>query len=341
MARRRETLLSGLHDSFSEGSGGLMKAAVYRRYGSPDDVLEIREIPQPEPGPGEVLVKVHACSLNSWDYDLLRGRPFIARMGGLLRPRFKVLGSDISGKIVSIGEGVTKFKSGDDVFGDQTVGNWGGLAEFVSVKEDNIILKPPSLTHLEAASLPQAGCLAYQGLNDHKKVEMGMKVLINGGGGGVGSFAIQIAKMYGAEVTAVDNEKKLSLMRSMGADHVMDYRKEDFTRNGECYDMILDTIGTRSLWKYRRSLKENGKSILVGGRIPLLLTTAIFGTMGNRKVELLFHKANKDLDKLTSLVVDGSITPVIDGPYPLDEIKIAFKRFPEGDVQGKAVIEMI
>ena len=246
-----------------------MKAIVYEKYGTPD-VLQLKEAAKPVPGEDEVLVKVHAASINDWDLGLLYG-DFINRMlNGLRKPRRNILGSDIAGKIETVGKKVKRFKAGDDVYGDLS-GQWGGFAEYVCAPEKSLSLKPAAMSFEEAAAIPQAAMLAVQGLIDKGKIKQAQKVLINGAGGGVGTFAIQIAKLYGAEVTGVDKATKLEMLRSIGFDHVIDYTKEDFTKNGKAYDLILDAKTNRSAFDYTRSLNRNGVYVTVGGSIGHLL----------------------------------------------------------------------
>ena len=235
-----------------------MKGVVYTKYGSPD-VLQIKEIEKPIPKDDEVLIKVHAASINSWDWYMLTGRPIEYRLlGGLLKPtKTKILGCDIAGRIEVVGRSIKQFRPGDDVFGDLCEGSWGGFAEYVCAREDELTLKPTGMTYEEAAATPQAGLLALQGLCDKREIKPGQSVLINGAGGGVGTFAIQMAKSYGAEVTGVDSTGKLDIMSSLGADHVIDYTQEDFTKSGNCYDLILDVKTDRSIFDYRCVLSSN------------------------------------------------------------------------------------
>ena len=233
-----------------------MKAVVYTRYGGPD-VLRLTDADTPVPGDGQVLVKVHAVSLNASDWEMLRGKPLYSRIGGPFRPRHHVLGSDIAGRVAATGRDATRFKPGDDVFAD-ILSYMGGFAEYVRVPQTTLAPMPAGLTYEQAAALPQAGAIALQGIRDKGRVQPGQKVLINGGGGGSGMYAVQLAKLDGAEVTGVDNAEKLEFMRSLGADHVIDYAREDFTRNGRGYDLILDLAAYRPASAYRRSLRPGG-----------------------------------------------------------------------------------
>ena len=242
-----------------------MKAVVYTRYGPPD-VLQLKEVPTPAPTDDEVLIKVEAVSLNRSDWEGLRGTPLYARIGGLLRPRRRILGSDIAGRVEMAGRNIRRLRPGDEVFGD-ILGRMGGFAEYVCAREGVLALKPAGMTWEQAAAIPQAAVIALQGRRDKGQVQPGQQVLINGAGGGAGTFAVQLAKLYGAEVTGVDNTGKLDFMRSLGADHVVDYTREDFTRNGQQYDLILDLIAHRSVFAYERALKPNGRYFAVGGSV--------------------------------------------------------------------------
>jgi NADPH:quinone reductase-like Zn-dependent oxidoreductase len=319
-----------------------MKAVVYEKYGTPE-VLELKEVERPEPKADEVLVKVHAASVNSWDWDRLTGKPYLFRLiSGISKPKLKILGCDISGTVVETGPNISKFQPGDEVFGDISEGSWGGFAEYVCARENALTMKPASLSHENAAAIPQAGLLAFQGLNDKRKISPGEKVLINGAGGGVGTMAVQIAKWYGAEITAVDSNEKLGMLQSLGADHVIDYQKEDFTRNGRQYDLILDVTANRSVLDYRRALKPNGHYIMIGGKISAILQIAFFGTliskMGNKKIDILAHHPNKDMELLLELIETGKVKPVIDRCYKLHEIRDAMQCIGVGKAIGKLVI---
>jgi NADPH:quinone reductase-like Zn-dependent oxidoreductase len=312
-----------------------MQAVVYAEYGTPD-VLELQEIDTPTIKDDELLVRVHASSINSWDWDLLRGKPWITRIGGLRTPQHPVLGADIAGVVEVVGSDVTRFQPGDEVFGDLSASGWGGLAEYTAAKEKAVAHKPPSMTFEQAAAIPQAAILALQGLRDKKQIQPGQKVLINGAGGGTGTFGIQIAKSYGAEVTGVDSAAKLDMMRSVGADHVIDYATEDFTKNGERYDLILDVVANRSTSTYKRSLAPDGVCVVVGGTTATLLSTLI---LGRRTVTILVHKPNAtDLDLLADMFEAGTIVPVIDRRYALKDTAEALRYFGEGGVQGKILI---
>ena len=317
-----------------------MKAIVYEKYGTPD-VLQLKEVAKPVPGEGEVLVKVYAASINDWDWGLLYG-DFINRMlNGLRKPRRNILGSDIAGKIEIVGKKVKRFKAGDDVYGDLS-GQWGGFAEYVCAPEKSLSLKPAAMSFEEAAAIPQAAMLAVQGLIDKGKIKQAQKVLINGAGGGVGTFAIQIAKLYSAEVTGVDKANKLEMLRSIGFDHVIDYTKEDFTKNGKAYDLILDAKTNRSAFGYARSLNRNGVYVTVGGSIGHLLQVLILAPLirmiQRKHLRIVALKPNKDLAFMNDLFEKGKVKTVIDGPYRLDQLAEAFRHFAKADHLGKIVI---
>jgi NADPH:quinone reductase-like Zn-dependent oxidoreductase len=317
-----------------------VKAITYEKYGTPE-VLELKEVDKPIPKDDEVLIKVFAVSLNDWDLGLLSG-DFINRMlNGISKPKIKILGSDIAGRVEAIGKNVTKFQVGDNVYGDLS-GRWGGFAEYVCANENALALKPESMTFEQAASIPQAAMLAVQGLIDKGNIQSGQKLLINGAGGGVGTFGIQIAKLYGVEITGVDNPGKLEMMRSMGFDNVIDYTRDDFTKNGKQYDLILDAKTNRSMFDYVRALSPNGKYVTVGGSLARLFQALILGPMISllykKKIVIVPLKPNKDLGYMNGLFEEGKVKPVIDGPYKLEEVPHTFKIFGEGTHKGKVVI---
>jgi NADPH:quinone reductase-like Zn-dependent oxidoreductase len=319
-----------------------MKAIVYHTYGSPD-VLRLEDIPEPIPGDDEVLVKVHAVSINSWDWDMLTGKPFEYRFfGGLLKPKStKIHGCDIAGQIEAVGKNAKHFKVGDEVFGDLSEGGWGAFAEYTCACENELILKPSSMTFEEAACLSHGGNLAVQGLIDFGKIKSGQKVVINGGGGSTGTLAIQIAKLFDVEVTAVDRTEKFDLMRTLGADHLIDYTKEDFTKNGRKYDLIFDVKTTRSIFDYKRALCPNGTYVTVGGKTSRILQLLLFRKLaGKYKMQMVGYKANKDLKYLVELFEAGKLKPVIDKCFPLEKTADAFRYFGEGCFKGKIVIRL-
>lgn len=317
-----------------------MKAIIYTQYGTPDN-LGLKEVDKPIPKPNEVLVKVYAVSLNDWDLGLLEG-DFVNRMlNGFRKPKIQILGSDIAGKVEAVGQNVTKFQVGDLVYGDLS-GTWGGFAEYVCAKENALAIKPHKMSFEQAAAIPQAAMLAVQGLIDIGKIQSGQKVLINGAGGGVGTFGVQIAKLYDVEITGVDSTGKLEMMHSLGFDHVIDYTQEDFTKNGKQYDLILDAKTNRSLFEYLPALRPNGKYITVGGSIPRLIQALLLGPLISmiykKKIGIVALKANKDLGYMNQLFEAGKVKAVIDGNYTLEEVANAFGHLGKGLHKGKLVI---
>ena len=319
-----------------------MKAIVYTKYGPPD-VLQLEEVDKPAPKDDEVLIKVHASSINDWDWGLLQGTPFVNRLlYGLLEPKMRILGSDIAGRVEAVGKNVKQFQPGDEVFGDLCGNGWGCYAEHVCARENLLALKPAGMTFEEAASIPQAALLALQGLRDKGQIQKGQKVLINGAGGGAGTFAVQIAKSFGAEVTGVDSARKLDTMRSIGADHVIDYTKEDFTNNGQRYDFILDFAAHHSIFDYKRALSPKGIYVMVGGSTARIFQVVFLGPLismtTSKKMGILMHKPNKDLAFMKELFEAGKVVPVIDRRYPLSEVPEALRYFGKGHAKGKVVI---
>jgi NADPH:quinone reductase-like Zn-dependent oxidoreductase len=319
-----------------------MKAIVYTEYGPPD-VLQLKEVGKPTPRDNEVLIRVHAASINSWDWDLLRGE-FLNRLifRGLLRPKLKILGCDVAGRVDAVGGNVTQFQPGDEVFGDLCGCGWGGFAEYVCARENALTLKPASMTFEEVAAVPQAAAMALQGLRDKGQIQPGQNVLINGAGGGVGTFAVQIAKSFGAEVTGVDSTGKLDMVRSIGADQVIDYTQEDFTKNEQRYDLILDVAAYRSISDYKRALSPKGIYVMVGGSMARILQAVFLGPWismtGSKKMCILAAEPNKGLTFMKELFEAGKVVPVIDRRYPLGEVAEALRYFGEGYAQGKVVI---
>ena len=323
-----------------------MKAVVYTQYGSPA-VLQLKEVAKPVPRDDDILIKVQAASINSWDWDLLTGRPLEYRLlSGILKPKKNnILGCDIAGRIEAIGRSITQFQPGDEVFGDLCEGSWGGFAEYVCAHENELALKPAGMTFAEAAATPQAGLLALQGLCEKREIRPGQSVLINGAGGGVGTFAIQMAKSMGAEVTGVDSTGKLDLVSALGADHVIDYTQDDFTRNGKVYDQILDVKTDRSIFDYKRALSPTGIYVTVGGRSARILQLVSLGPLisitGSQKLALILHKPNKDIDRLNKLFESGQMKPIVDRCFPLSATAEAFEYFGKGQFKGKVVIKTI
>lgn len=319
-----------------------MKAIVHTEYGSPD-VLQLKEIDIPTPKDNEVLVRVHAASVNDWDWQLLRGE-FANRLifRGFLKPKLKILGCDIAGRVEAVGRNVRRFQPGDEVFGDLCERGWGGFAEYVCAHENALTLKSAKLTFEEAAAVPQAGVLALQGLRSNGQIQPGQTVLINGAGGGVGTFVVQMAKSFGAEVTGVDSTGKLEMLRSLGADHVIDYTQEDFAQKGQQYDLILDVVGNRSIFDYKRVLSPQGVYFMIGGPIARIVQTLFLGLWvsktGSKKMGLLLHEPNKDLVFMNELFEAGKVVPIVDRIYSLSEVPEALRYFGEGDYKGKVVI---
>ncbi len=321
-----------------------MKAIVYTKYGSPD-VLELKEVEKPTPKDDEVLIKVYAAAANYADWALLRGKPFLVRLmvGGLLKPKNKILGADIAGRVEEVGRSVTQFQPGDEVFGDISEGGWGGFAEYVCASENALALKPANISFEEAAAVPLAAVTALQGLRDKGQIQLGQKVLINGASGGVGTFAVQIAKSFGAEVTAVCSTGKMDMARSIGADQVIDYTQEDFTQNGQRYDLILAANGYHSIWDYKRALSPRGIYVMTGGSMAQILQSILLGPLismvGAKKMGSSPAKPNqKDLVIMKELLEAGKVVPVIDRRYPLSEAAEALRYLGEGHAQGKVVI---
>ena len=321
-----------------------MKAVVYRKYGSPD-VLGVEEVEKPAPTDDQILIRIHAVSINGSDMEGLAGKPLYARVRGLRRPGNPILGSDIAGTVEVAGKNVTEFKVGDEVFGE-IPGYHGGLAEYVCTHGRTMALKPASLTFEEAAAIPQGGAIALQAIGEKGRVQPGQKVLINGAGGSAGSFAVQLAKMYGAEVTGVDNAAKLEFMRSLGADHVIDYTREDFTRNGEAYDLILDVVAHRSVFAYKRALAPGGRCLVVGGSVAVMVQILLLGgwirRRWNRTVGVLMVPQSREgLLAITELCVAGKVLPVIDKRFSLSEAPEAFRYIAAGQAKGKVVVSMV
>lgn len=320
-----------------------MKAMVYTKYGE-SDVLKLEEVAKPIPKDDEVLIKVHSASVNSWDWDLLRGKPFLSRLGGPLKPPYNILGADIAGQVEAIGKDVESFRPGDAVFGDISGCGWGGFAEYVCAKEKALTQKPASMTFEEAASLPQASALALQAIGHHGMVQAGQRVLLNGAGGGVGTFALQLVNLQGAEVTCVDHTDKLDMLTSIGANHVIDYTKQDFTKMGRQYDLILDVVGNRSIFDYYRVLNSNGTFVMIGGLFLSILQVFLFGSLlsrADKKMTVLVHKPNQDDQQtIKELVEAGHVKPVIDHCFPLGELSQALQYLGEGKAKGKIVVSI-
>jgi NADPH:quinone reductase-like Zn-dependent oxidoreductase len=320
-----------------------MRAIVYTQYGPPD-VLQFKEIATPTPKDNEVLIKVRAASVNPADFHLMRGKPLIARpmMGGLRKPKITRPGIDLAGQVESVGRNVTQFKlfkPGDEVFGACR----GAFAEYACAIEDKLALKPANLSLEDAAAVPVAALTALQGLRDKGRIQRGHKVLVDGASGGVGTFAIQIAKSFGAEVTAVCSTKKVDTARSLGADHVIDYTREDFTQSGQRYDLIFAANAYHSIFDYRRALSEDGIYVMAGGGVGQMLEIMLLGPflslIGRKKMRFFIAKIHqKDLVLLKDVLETGKVVPVIDRRYPLSGVAEAFRYLEEGHAQGKVVI---
>jgi NADPH:quinone reductase-like Zn-dependent oxidoreductase len=320
-----------------------MKAIVRETYGSPD-VLHLEEVPLPTLRDGDVLVRVHAASANAGDSHLLRGTPLPFRLvAGLRRPKFRIIGADVAGHVEAVGRNVTQFRPGDEVFGELSRCGFGAYAEFAAAPEKALALKPPTLSFEEAATLPTAGCTALQGLRKGR-VQRARRVLINGASGGVGTFAVQIAKTFGAEVTAVCSTKNVDVVRSIGADHVIDYTKDDFATLGQRYDLILAANGYRSIWDYRRALTANGCYTMTGGSTRQLTDALAFGrllSMGRQQFGNVLVKPNQaDLLALKEFCETGKVRPVIDRRFPLSEVPAAVGYLENGHARGKVVISV-
>jgi NADPH:quinone reductase-like Zn-dependent oxidoreductase len=323
-----------------------MKAMIATRYGSAE-VLRLAEVEKPTPQDHQVLVEVHAVSVNAADIHLLGAKPFLVRlMGyGLLKPKNPILGAAIAGRVEAVGKNVTQFQPGDEVFGDLSDTGHGGFAEYVCASEDALVLKPSRLSFEEAAAVPIGATTALQGLRNKTQIQPGQKVLIYGASGGVGTFAVQIAKAFGAEVTAVGSTRNLEIMRSLGADHVIDYTQEDFSQNGQRYDLILAVNGDVSISDYRRALAPTGTYVMSGGSnkqlIQAMLVGAWISKTGSQKMSNLMAKPNRqDLAFLSELLESGKVVPVIDRCYPLSEGIDAVRYLEAGHAKGKVVISV-
>lgn len=323
----------------------LMKAVVYHEYGSPD-VLQLEEVEKPVPRDDEVLIHVSAASVNAADWHLLRAEPFLTRLyNGLLKPKRMILGSDVAGRVEAVGANVRQFQPGDEVFANLFESGWGGFAEYVCAPEQAFLLKPANITFEQAAAVPLAGVTALQGLRDKGEIKPGQKVLINGAGGGVGTFAVQIAKAFEAEVTAVCGTKNVDMVRSIGADHVIDYTQEDFTRNGQRYDLILAANGYHPISAYKRALSPKGVYVQTGGSntqmVQAMFLAPWISMAGKQKMRNLMAKSNtKDLGFLKALLEGNKVIPVIDRRYPLSEVAQAIRYLEEGHARGKVVIKV-
>ena len=318
-----------------------MKAVIYEKYGLPE-VLQLKETEKPSPTGDKVLVKIHASSINYGDRMLVSGKPFLIRlMGyGILAPKHKILGGDIAGTVEAVGESVTKFKPGDTVYADIGGSGFGGYAEYVSVSEDLLTAKPSNISFEEAAAFPQASIVALQGLKDKGEIKSGDKVLINGASGAIGTFAVQIAKAYGAEVTGVCSTDNVELVQSIGADHVIDYKKEDFTKGEARYDLILDIVANQPTKEYVNALAPNGRYVAVAFNASTLFFGSRYSKNGKKAVSLSHEPKVEDLVYMRELVEEGKVRPVIAKIFKLGEIAEAMTYHEHGNPQGKVVITM-
>jgi NADPH:quinone reductase-like Zn-dependent oxidoreductase len=340
-------VLSSSQSEASKFPENTMKAIVRYQYGSPD-VLELREIDKPLVMDDDVLVRVRAASLNADDLEYLYGKsPFTRMATGLSKPRVHGLGVDVAGQVEAVGKDVTRFKEGDEVFGNMTVYGLGAYAEYVRAPSRAFALKPARLTFEEAATVPQSAVLALQGLRGKRQIQPGDQVLINGAGGNVGPFAVQIAKYFGAEVTGVDSAGKLDMVHSVGADHVIDYTSKDVIRDGHRYDLILDVVARRSMWEWRRALKPAGAYVMLGASTGLLLQGSFLGPlisiMGSRKTAVMWWWKpfkQEDVAFLNELIATGKLSPVIDKRYSLSEVPEALRYLESGQARGKVVITL-
>lgn len=320
-----------------------MKAIVYTKYGTPE-VLHLKDVEKPTPKDNEVLVKVQASSVNAADWHLLTADIFLVRLNmGLLKPKNTILGCDIAGRVEAVGSGARQFKPGDAVYGELLGHHLGGFAEYVTAPESVLALKPANLSFEEAAAVPLAGKTALQGLRNLGQIQSGQKVLINGASGGVGTFAVQVAKYFGAEVTAVCSTRNADMARTLGSDHVIDYTKEDFTQNGQRYDLILAVNGYHPISDYQRALSPKGRYVMTGGSLSQMFEVMLQGPRMSKKdgqqFQALTLKPNpKDLPLLKELLENCQVVPVIDKRYSLSEVPDAFRYFGEGHAQGKVII---
>jgi NADPH:quinone reductase-like Zn-dependent oxidoreductase len=324
-----------------------MKAIVYTQYGSPD-VLQFKEVEKPTPEANEVLVKIHTAAANALDWHFMRAEPFLARLeNGVFKPKNIKLGADFAGTVEAVGSSVNQFKPGDEVVGNNFGRGLGAFAEYITVSEDVLVMKSSGVSFENAAAAPTSALTALQGLRDKGQIKPGQKVLINGASGGVGSFAVQIAKAFGAEVTAVCSTRNMDMVRSIGADHVIDYTKEDFTNHGQQYDLIYCAVGNRSVSDYQRALKPQGVCIIAGiTSLRLMVQHMILGPrrskVGGQRVGIAgtVEPNQKDMDFIMELLETGKVVPVIDRCYPLSETAEAIRYLETGRARGKVIISV-
>ncbi len=319
-----------------------MKAVVYEKYGELEDVLELKEVEKPTPKDNEVLVKIHATGINFADFGLVKGKPYLGRLwSGLLKPKNPILGADIAGQVEAVGKNAKQFKPGDEVFGDIGSVGWGGFAEYVSVPENVLALKPVDISFEEAAAIPQATHVVVQGLRDHGQIKSGQKVLINGASGNNGSLAVQVAKSFGAEVTGVCSTRNLEFVKSLGADKVIDYTQEDFTKSGQRYDLIFDIAPSHSISDYKRALNPKGAYIAGGFNSTSLFFGPLISMLGSKKVASYMGSPNiENLEFIKELIETGKVKPAIDKSFQLTEVAEAIQYYKKG-AQGKVVIKIV
>jgi NADPH:quinone reductase-like Zn-dependent oxidoreductase len=320
-----------------------MKAIIQTAYGEPSEVLELKEIEKPAPKADEVLIKIQAASITFGDLAAVKGEPAIARLSlGLREPKIKTPGKDVAGVVEAVGSGVKQFKPGDEVFGDLSECGWGAYAEYVSVPENVLVQKPANITFEAAGAAPESAVVALQGLQDKGEIQSGQKVLIYGASGGIGTFAVQIAKSFDTEVTGVCSTRNLEMVRSLGADHVIDYTKEDFTQNGVQYDLIVATAGYRSIFDYKRALAPGGHYVATGGEMAQIFQPMLLGPLvsseGRKMTNLAMKPDTQDLTYVKELIEAGKVTPAIDKSYPLSELSQALRYYGEGRSRGKVVV---
>lgn len=322
-----------------------MQAMVYTRYGSPD-VLELREVAMPAPKPDEVLIKVHAASVNAADWHLLRGEPFLIRLSeGLRQPKHQILGADVAGEVVAVGSDVTHIKPGQAVFGDLSASGFGAFAEYVAVPANQVLHKLDNISYAHAAAVPLAAVTALQALRTKARVQPGEHVAINGASGGVGTFAVQLARVLGAEVTAICSTGKVGMMQELGAHHVIDYTQQDFTSNADRYDVIIAANGYHPLRNYQRALRTGGRYVMVGGKSQQMFEAMLLGPMlslaNDKQLMGLIASPNcEDLAFVQAWLMQGQVAPVIDRTYPLDALAEAIRYVEQGSARGKVVIEV-
>ena len=322
-----------------------MNALIFEKYGPPEKVLTLKDVVRPTPGDKEILIKIISTAVNDYDWSMVRGKPYLYRLlFGLFKPKHKIMGMEVAGIVEAVGPNARKFKAGDAVFGDTSAHGFGTFAEYICIHENAVIKKPDELSFDEAAAIPHASLLALQAFRDIGGISQGQKILINGGGGGVGTIGLQLAKLHNCEVTGVDSGEKLDMMRSIGFDHVIDYKKVDFTKTGEQYDVILDCKTTRPAFAYPKVLKRNGKYVTIGGKLVHLLSMAFLSKVipffSSKRIQILSLKPNEGLESIADLCRQNKIKCMIDGPYPLKDLPMLIQYFGEGRHKGKIVVNI-